>query len=637
MRCPAFPGFLVACVMVGIGLTPLAGEARADLRDAAPADAYLAMYYHQNPERDYQKPYYDAVFATIQETAICDKIVQVIQRRMSGNDAEQFRQVRAELAAAVEGIEWEKLRSTSEVLYVQRMPVDPGQIPAAQHLLIAQIPDGGAASLHQGIVNLFRWTEQKAATEQVQVTQTTIAGVEITRLQLPVQSPFQPLVGVKDDLFVFGTNPDFCASALAQRNDPSADSKFDDPRCVDALSKLPEAEDSIVFFDGNQLFASMRQLGAFIRTVSNGNPEAARVAQLMDEVMSQMDVFDYEVAVEYTEGFQNRMASYGRVKSGAESTVLGQMMLKQAPFASWNSLVPASANGFALHSGANLHPLYVWVMEAVPNIFPELQPQLDRFAAIQDQIDLHLDEDILQSFSGEVASISMPGGTSLAGSSSSKSVLMLKCTNPERIQELLHRGFAKLQEIPQLRAYGFGTRDVPELEGFEEITVNLFAMVGIRPVYGFTDGWMVLGSSPDAVQAVLAVQDSPSESFAETERFAQFHLAIEGPVHSISYVNNAEQTRALANGMQQAGLMLPMVLQMVAVQSGNNAQVPDLTPVQDVLALLPSVGRIIGKLDFIQETLKVAQPGPDHGTYFRHSVTTIRPPQPEPTVQPTSN
>ncbi|MCA9064993.1 MAG: hypothetical protein KDA96_18110 [Planctomycetaceae bacterium] len=617
-------GMLAALVLSG---TALPAE---DLKDAATPDSYLALYRRHNPERDYQKQYYEDVFQAVEQSQIFEKVLHVIQSRLSGGDAEQFDQIRTELTEAVSVIEWSKVTDCSEMLYTQRMPVGEGQIPASQHLLIIRIPDGGASSLRDGIANLFQWASDKA-NGRLPVTKLTLGDFQVTRLQLPPQSPFQPMVGASDDLFLFGTNEEYCRMAVTQLADPSMQSRFEDERCANALQHLPAAEDAVTFFDGKLLFSEFKKIGSFIRSVSQGDPEAARIATLFERVSSQIACFDYEVAVEYTEGYQNRMDSYGAFLPDADSTVLGQMVLHQTPFESWGSLVPDSTNGFSIGEGINLHPLYVWLMEEIPAVFPEAQSGLDRFAAIQDSIDLHLDEDILQSFSGEYASISLPGAVSPFGQAN-KSVLMLKCSNPDRIRELIHRGMNSLEEIPQLKAYGVGVREVPGMEDFDEITMTFFAMAGINPIIGSKDGWMILGTSRDAVATVLSVKESTSESFAHSERFAKFNLPIEGPVKSVSYVNNAEQTRALAAGLQQAGIIAPMVLGMMG-QANGNQPAPDLTAIQDVMALLPPIGRIIGKLDFIEETMKVTQSGEEPGTYHSRAVITIRPPAPEAIVE----
>ena len=134
---------------------------------------------------------------------------------------------------------------------------------------------------------------------------------------------------------------------------------------------------------------------------------------------------------------------------------------------------------------------------------------------------------------------------------------------------------------------------------------------------------MAMGSHADAVQTVLETRAGEHDSFADTEQFAKFGLEVSGNVNTISYSKIGESIRQAGQAMQQFGSMLPMILAMSG-QGGQGA--PDLGPVQDILQLLPPVGRIVSKFDFIESKLSVTQPGPSENSYVRHTVTLIRPP-----------
>jgi hypothetical protein len=61
-----------------------------DLRDAAPPGAFMAVYGKHNPERDYQKEHFKAVWEEVQKAKLHEKILQLIQSNMSEGDAEKF-------------------------------------------------------------------------------------------------------------------------------------------------------------------------------------------------------------------------------------------------------------------------------------------------------------------------------------------------------------------------------------------------------------------------------------------------------------------------------------------------------------------------------------------------------------------
>ena len=86
-----------------------------------------------------------------------------------------------------------------------------------------------------------------------------------------------------------------------------------------ALQQLPEAEDSLVFYDGKTQFATLRGLGPFIQTVGGGDENVDRVVKILDKVWDDVAIIDYEVTVQYTEGNLNRSASYGKLLPGTET------------------------------------------------------------------------------------------------------------------------------------------------------------------------------------------------------------------------------------------------------------------------------------------------------------------------------
>lgn len=592
----------------------------ADLRDAAPTDSYLAIWAPSNPERDFMKAHYEAVWKEVEKSRIFEKALQIAQSHMSEGDAAQFLEIRTVLQNALAPIEWAKLKDASEVMYAQRM-----EAPTSVHLLLVRIPDGGAESLRKGVENLFTLASN-ATQGRLPLEQETVAGVELKYLQMPAEVPvrFQPAVGVKDDIFVFTTSLDFARSGLESLGSSSSNSKFKDARIVEALTHLPAAEDSIVVFDGKQLFSQLQQIPQFIDRSSNGNPEAARVSALMSELMTQANAFDYEVTVEYTDGFQQRTATYGRLNERADQTVIGKMLMDQEPIANWKQFVPAASNGFSMNSGCTLLPLYDWAMKDIPARFPEAQAGLDKFAELQNRHDIHLREDILQAFTGGMVSVSLPGPPTPFGNRSD-AVLMIRCEQSDRIEELIHRGINALNEIPEVRQQGISIEDVSGMEGFMHIKASALAMAQIDPVFGFADGWMILGTNVASVQTVLTVQGGEAASWSEGERFKQFHLDADGAVNSVSYSNTGESIRSASAAMQQLGMMAPVFIGMAQGQArGEGAEA--LQIVQEVAGLLPSIGRIVGKLDFYDATMSVSKPGPETNSWLRNSVTLIRPP-----------
>ena len=610
------PSAALATLLVAVVAPNLTDRAQAeDLRDAVPTDMFLAAYGRHNPERDYQKQYYEDVWKAVEDSRIIERVMQIIQANMSDDDVGEMLAFRDTIKAALEPVEWDKLKDCTEVVYAQKL-----QGPFTHNILMMRFSDTGAESLVEGIGNLFAMADE-AAGDAIQINEQTHGKARLVTLQLPPQVPISPTIGVRGDLFIYSSGPDLAAQCLTLLENPDAESKFDDARVKAALEKLPEAEDALVFFDGRALADQLQGVVAFIQGVGAGNEDAMRVAGFIGSIFKEVDAFDHEVTVEYTDGYRNRTATYGKFKSGFESTVVGKMVVGQKPFSDWSKWVPANASGFSMNSGANLHPIYEWITTKVPEIFPESQEGFDKLAEIQDSIDFSFDEDLLQGFSGETVSITMPGPLTPFGPSA-KSVSFMRCNKPDRIRELIHRAFAALEEVPQVQQQGISLTE-SDIEGFDRINANFFALMGgLSPVVGFRDGWMTAASHSDAVHTIDLVRSGEAESFASTDRFKQFGLDVSGDVYSISYSNTGESIRQAAQGLQQFGSMLPMFIGM-AGQGANDAE---LGPVKDLLGLLPSIGRIVAKFDFIDSKMSVTQPAGEPGAYIRHSVVMIRPP-----------
>lgn len=592
----------------------------ADLREAVPSDAYFAVYHRANPERDYQKAYFKEVWKTIEQTQIVEKFITALQSNFSEEQTSQFEDVRAKLTDALKPVDWDALTSCSEAVYAQKLPKELPRtlITFPQHLIMIRMKAGGAESCVKGVTNLFKLAES-ASEGNLAVVEETDNDVTLTSLQFPPFVPIRLCVGTVGDVFVFSSSTVFAREGISLMDRPEAESKFDDPRVKLALSRLPEPEDGLTFFDGKALFQELNAFPTALRPLAQGNPQVGRLVELIESVLTELDAFDFEVTVEYTEGYRNRTASFGRMTEGSGKTVVGKMYANQKPFDDWSRWVPARATDFSLTSGMNLHTVYAWLMEVIPQKFPDVQADLQQFDALQTLADVHIDEDLLQAFTGESVSVTSPAAIASPLGFSNQTVVFMRCTKPDRIKQLLRRLFAQLQNIPDAQ-FRFSLKPVEGMEGFESISAPILGFTGLNPVVGFDGDWFVCATHAEAVKAVLATLDGKGASFAESARFKEFDLKVDGPVTSISYSNLAANTRDVAQSLQDAGAFLPLLLGM----AGRNSA--DLQPAEKILALLPSVGRIIGKFDYYQSQLSVTQPGADGLTYTKRSVTLIRPP-----------
>ncbi len=590
-----------------------------DLRRSVPVEAHMVIYGKHNPERDYQTAYYREIYQAACDEKLAERFLEIITSRIPDDKLDQAKSVFEEIRSALEPTDWDSLSGCLEVVYAQQM-----ELPVNHHLLVVRFSSDGAERLETSIKNLFKLLEKYS--EGGVAVQTSIKnGAEINTLALPPKVPLRPVVARLGDVFVFSTSEVIAQRSLAMLQGESGESKFDDPRFREALAQLPEAEDTIVFFDGERLFTKIREVGEFVRKESrregHANEKVERMATLIELLIDELAIFDYEIAVEYTDGNKNRMATIGKWSDDAQDKLLGTMLVGGEPFEQWQTWIPADAVSYSLSTGARLHPFYERLTQLLREHIPELRGPMDQWEKIQETYGVHLDRDILQSFSGESVSVTLPA-TAPGAEGKHESVCALRCRNSERVGELLHQLVDSLNTIPAVQAQQLNLTECENLPEFERLNAMLFAMFGVQPVIGFDDGWMILGSSESAVQRVLDVRSGQSASIDASENFQRFDLKIDGPVRSLHYTNLAEQTRHAAQVIRQIGMVAPAMIGML----NPKADPEDLKPVQELLALLPSVANVVEKFDFLEASLAVEHAGDTDGTYRKSSVTLVRPP-----------
>ncbi len=582
-----------------------------DLRKAAPTEAFMAVYGKHNPERDYQREYLAKVWQTVQEEKIGERILKIITAQMPAEDLDDAQKVLDELRAAIDPSLGESFWDCEEIVYVQVM-----QFPTSQHLVLLRYPVGVAEKVEASCQNLLTLLEQKSE-GKVPVTRISQGDVEITGLGLPPDVPMQPTFARVGDIFLVSTSQTLLSQSLEMLKNGSGVSKFDDPRFAEAFAELPEAEDAIVIFDGQQFFKQLGTMGDFLRMQGRDNPEVERIAETIELVIDELAVFDYEVSVEYTDGYENRVASLGKIAADADQKLLGKALVGGEAFTDWQKWIPAEAVAYKLSKGVQSHGVYVRIMEILETKYPETKEGLDKFAKAQEELDLHLDRDILQSFSGESVSVTLP-----RADQGQDTVFALKCTNPDRIRELLHRLVENLNKFPALETQQISLTEIETLAGFETLNVAMLAAFNVKPVIGFSEGWLMIGSNPECVQKILDTRSGKTPTIDGAEHFERFNLPVGGAVDSLSFTDLEKSIHYGADMIRKFGGVAPMFLAM----AGANANAEEMKPVIEALAILPSVANVVEKFDFYQAKLTIVQAGPLPNSYLKQSVTLIRPP-----------
>lgn len=604
---------LVGVVLAASAALPFPALRAADLdiKRLAVADAHTVVYAKQNEERAYQGEYLADAWKTFQDERIAQRVFDMIASRAPEEKITELKNAWQEIETALEPINLQALVDGEEFMMFNVMVGPFGHTVAA-----VRLTEDDAKDYRQGIGNLFELVQKWANDEEkVHMETGEASGAELTMLRVPKESPYQPAVACVGDLFIVATSEELLKSSLSQLEDSSKPSKFDDERLKKSLTYLPKAEDTLTFFDATQLFANMNGLGDFIRQEKPDDEKAERISKLIEQVIDEVEVIEYETTVEYTEKGQNRVAAFGKLADNIDDTLLGRSLTKGELFENWQSWVPAEATAYSMNTGIYLHELYVGIIGFAREEFPESRETLDQWDEMQERVGVNLDEDVLQAFTGENVSITLPN---------QQTVSAFRCTNEQKVRELLDRAVEGLKQIPQIAQQGIDLEDCDDaaLEGFQEIKAAALAMTPAKPVIGFRDGWMIIASSPEAAKTLLAVRAGEESSIAGAESLKRFNLNTDGDVAAVSYSDVGAGVRAFADGIDQFAMMAPILLAAATA----DASEADKKLINQGLGLLPSVAKVIRKFDFYEQSLSITRSGPEEGTYLRESVTLIRQP-----------
>ena len=586
---------------------------KVDIKRVAPTDSFLVVYAKHNPERDYQRQYLADALKTIQDERICERLMNIITSRVPQEKLDQARSKLQEVQTALQPINVQALLNADEIVVTEVM-----EAPINQVLFAARLNSKDAADCERGISQacdlITRWSEGAAKVETSHAKDATV-----TALTLPKQSPYQPAFARLGDIVLISTNVGLLNRSLEQLQNETAKSKFDDPRLKEALTHLPKPEDQLVFFDGQQLFQNLHGITAFIRGQAHNDEKATRVAHLLDRVFDEVAILDYEVTVGYTEPGQNRQVAFGKLADNIDNKILGRMIASAKPLDNWQTWVPKNATAFSLTAGVNLHEVYNGVVNLIQEEFPESKEGFDKWAEVQAQIGVNLDRDILQSFTGECVHITVPVKAA-DESVSLQSVSAMKCGNPDKIRELMSRAVEELNKIPAVQMQQLKLEDCTGLEGFQKLQAATLQMLGATPVIGFRDGWMFIATSQGAVEQLLAVRAGKAESIDSAATFQKLGLDPKGAIYSMGYYDVGASIRRAADMVDKVGAMAPMFLGMATA----NATPDEIKPVQEAVAIIPSIAKVIRKFDYFGHNLGVVRKGPEPGTYLRESVTEVR-------------
>ena len=415
---------LSAIVLLG-GLVSQPAVAETDLSqfslvDAAPSDAFITVSARANPERQFLNEYWEEVFKAFHESGIITDVWDLIMGFVDDEDLDAVEDLAERFGDLCGKVEFNDLFE-KEFLYTARFETSLPGIPMLYEGVIAGRSDEKKARANYDAITAVLYEVARLIDAEnegsVSVAEKKAHGATIAMLGIPAAPGIGFGVAVRKDVVVISLVGEAIMDKTLALLDGTSKAKRlkDSKRFQSAFSKLPAAEDTIVFFDFSGMLGTMRNMFDGMRKASvhsepensNGETDKSRVFNAVCKLMDDISIFDYSATVEWTNGYRVYSDTITTVKDGASSSPLYDVFTNGKPLNRFEKYIPIEAESFTVSAGIDLNELYSYLIDFVDKQVPGGSDFIEQFAGFQEEWDLDIGKDVIGLIDGASASFTI--------------------------------------------------------------------------------------------------------------------------------------------------------------------------------------------------------------------------------------
>ncbi|MCB9851524.1 MAG: hypothetical protein H6819_00390 [Phycisphaerales bacterium] len=573
------------------------------LSRAAPADAFITVAARGNPERDFLKEYWGGVSQAFWESGIVTDLWDMVTEEVPDENLAEIEELKERFTELCGKVGWDELFE-KEMLYSGRFAnLGPSAPPMYEGMVLGRMKDTETASknyeaVHAILTELAKLTEAKPDVPNLVVTtESRKDGLTLAKASF-AEIPFMEFnVGLRKDVIIitFGS-PKILADALANLSDDKEAKRIvETPRFASAFSKLPAAEDTLVFFDVERMMSTFRGMATMIEKMggpagdnADSQPsEQAMVGKILGQILSDASIVDYMATVQWTDGHRAFAETRTAVRDGGTSSPLFNVIGGNKSIDDFAKYVPREATSFSVSSGFDIAALYDYLVNFIEKNIPDGKDAIAEWNRLQqEQFKLDVKKDIL----------SLIEGTSFSVSLGNDSVAMTRLTDEKKADAQIKRlvDFIKQNVGPDQGLSFVPVKVGPEQE-LLQLSHPMLMLQGASPVFGCADGYFIISSSSSAVKTCLLTGRGKHANIKESGPWKAQALMPDGPVSNITFTNQSN----MAQELQQQISMLSMGIGFLQIG------VPNMPPpaqkiVTAASKILPKLLPVAGKMNFFK-------------------------------------
>jgi len=561
-----------------------------------PADYFLYIHFVHNPERAWLEAKWTEVWEALKATGIGKDLLTLIMNQIGEQDRAKAEELLASSMDLLAGVRWDDLIG-KEIVFTERLGVPPEYI-----VLMRGTPDSGKENV-KGLVDIMTFILAQVGGPEIK--EEKIGDVESWGFRIEGDIPY----GVH--LIRFGDVVGLILGATAREEilamisgEGAKPGIISTPRFKEAIATVTSPEDGLIFMDFRHLLKGVDKIIELAAKKEQKAEDQQQWRKPVSKILNMCDVADFQITTVETDGRQERTYSYVKMQADKVNTPLPKAFLGRKPFSSFDKFIPADATGFSISGFIDLELLYDTVLNFIETEIPDGKKAIQEWNEVLANAGFNPKEDVFSWWSGEMISIDLPAAAATPFSASD-SVLMIRvkdaslakkklCAATDWLVRTVSENFQQPVDITPA--------DV-SVEGFQQITIGPLAMI-VRPVFGVHDEWLVLASSPGAVNKCLDVASKKSPSIATNERFREEGIIPKGAVMSSSFTDTSRFGQDLAAGLGMVSMFGGMGI----------AQIPEHDPeakdfkriAQKILGMVMKLTPVVSKIDFFSSESSVS-------------------------------
>lgn len=544
-----------------------------------PDDA--CVYFHDvyNPERDFIAKHWERVIQAIGVCGIDVEIKQHLNHLVAPPDRVEFDRKWKAVHDAIRDVRWAKL-GQKEFAYAHRLiPLIP------QHILLFRNDPAETEALANSLAHLLETLA--SLSPKLTVRKDTLRGATVWTIREAPKTNLAAQLFRRDDVIGLVSDTRATRVVLAMMDGRrTGRSIVDTSAFKTAMASVERPEDGVGFVRVALMQEQIRTFFDAALARASNDEGIVHFKRLMFKALAHTDFVDHIALSRSTDGVRETWHKTIKLRPDHRKMPLARAFIQRKKFESFDRFVPREAKGFSASTFVDLGLIYNTVIEFIRNEIPDEGPRLlQGWEQLQHEtLGIDFNRDIFSWLSGEFVVVNLPTMTE----AEINSVAFVRVKDAELARKKVATALDWLAENG--RVFNVMVSPAPEVEagGFRAAFHPMLAIMRAKPVLGIYEDWLVLGSSPQAVNKCIATSKGLRSSIRKNARFREEGLPTRGGVNSVTFADQSRFGESLATGCMVANML-----------SGMAADSPEL---QLAFRIASRLAPVFAQLNFFDST-----------------------------------